>query len=220
MAQAGTEDAMRRLAAVLALVIGCGDDTDDPQPTIDGGVPDASLDAARDAAPDGSRLDASVACVSPLAVPAGSSRVWSAEGCDCVETAANNSRAGYCLDGVALLCRGTEWQAVADGPCFPIRNPSPAGSCANMKGTEVDAGSCPSGFETRAPYTGAWDGGVGEVATCCFPIDVTRSNCEGAGFHVEIFVNFAQSALNPTSCNQGVRKAFVFGEREPALCCD
>jgi hypothetical protein len=204
---------MRKLAMLLVLaMVGCDDD--DEEQLADGGAFDAGSDAARDANLD-ARTDASTGCHSPLALPASRG---SDDECACFETPANDHRVGYCLEGAAVLCQGVRWQFVLDGPCFPTSSPFPVGSCARQKGTEIDAGSCPSGFATRQPLRTPWDGGAGEVATCCYPIDVTRSNCEGAGHRVETAASATPSL--DRRCASGTLKAFVVADSGTALCCD
>lgn len=171
----------------------------------DGAVRDASSDARTDA------LAQVKTCYSPLRPPSGT-RPDQDEGCACTPTAATD----YCVASFATTCRG-RWSFGADGYCFPTKAPDSVGSCAALKGTLIDAGTCPSGFATRRPYLGPFDGGAGEIAPCCYPFDVRRADCEQAGLRVEA-ASWQDQALS-TRCAQGTLRAFVVDEPR-GLCCE
>ncbi len=91
-------------------------------------------------------------------------------GCSCEETKAN--RAGYCVDGVALICDEATWHDVADGPCWPPGLLLP-GKCEELGGEVLAVpprdvpldSSCPDGRR----ILGAFTTDDGEAPCCQLP---------------------------------------------------
>jgi hypothetical protein len=159
--------------------------------------------------------DAGSTCYSPLRVPSREQSFSGEQGCACIQTPAT----AYCFaGGIATYCdKERGWSFGVDGACRPAAYER--GSCASIKGTLIDAGTCPSGFAQRTQgYLGPVDAAVHELANCCYPIDVTEQNCVQAGLAV--------SAVEPpsdplaTRCGDGgVLRGFVVGEASPRVCC-
>jgi hypothetical protein len=137
------------LSGALALALGCG-----------GRIPTAAGD---DAGTSG--------CYSPtqnldIAYQTGS------KGCSC----SPSTDAGACVQGVALVCEGSNWQAVEDGPCSPQQHQtySPS-SCTEAGGTPIASpggaltaeNDCPSGVSLGIIdfASSGWD----EGGLCCAP---------------------------------------------------
>ncbi|HET7543299.1 MAG TPA: hypothetical protein VFK05_25675, partial [Polyangiaceae bacterium] len=126
-----------------------------------------------------------------------------AQGCSCDEAA---NPGGVCVQAVALMCLGSKWHAVYDGPCSP-----PVGH-AGAGGAGAGGASAGGGVAGLTDYGGR--GGGGSTA-------YTVEACKQAG---GIPVPSIGAALDPaTDCDSGVALGVIdaasSGWIEGGLCC-
>lgn len=142
-------------------------DRHDAEPANESADEDAGLGVL-----DAATIDAAASCVSPTQNREQVAFPLKAEGCPCEITL--RTLGGYCVNGIALTCRGagSRWIAALDGPCGAARGSTPWGSGITPEQCALNGGSVQPevGIDDACPDAG-WplaevgvDAGLG---TCC-----------------------------------------------------